>query len=596
MGAAIVGARQRPVDMEVVGHYYKPKVIEGGAATLQALDGFQVTRFADNLGTPRMLAVAKDGTVFVTRREPGDILALRDTNNDGQADEVRTAVRRPMLHGLALDGSKAYFVGVNDVFTADVQRDGTFANVVRIIDDLPEGGQHANRTVVLGPDRHLYISVGSTCNACDETSPENATMLRASLDGRSRAIFASGLRNTIGFAFHPDTGGLFGFDHGIDWLGDDEPAEELNRIERGNQYGWPYVYDHGNINPQDEPPGEMTGEEWARLSQPPVLTYTAHAAPMQMAFYSGTQFPAEFRGDAFVAMHGSWNRKPLSGYEVVRVRFDNGAPTSVEPFLTGFVDSRHDEPAIVGRPVGIAVARDGALLVADDVAGRIYRVAALPGARVTTTRRGTTAPLPRPVGTAGENSGRSTSGTASETNGDVRGPSSRTLAIERIPTGKGGPLTVSSPAFESSAAIPAPHSHYGERFSPALSWSGAPDDTRSFVILVEDPDAKDPTPFVHWVLYNVPAETTQLPESVPAIQRLINPEGALQGRNSRGQVGYFGPRPPRGDQPHHYHFQVFALDTTLSLAPGVSRESLLDAMRGHVIARGELVGTFEKER
>ena len=155
--------------------------------------------------------------------------------------------------------------------------------------------------------------MGSTCNACDETSPENATLLRISPDGKSRRIFASGLRNTIGFGWHPDTGELFGMDHGIDWLGDDDQPEELNHLQRDKQYGWPYVYANGKLNPQDEPPGDMTSEEWARLSTNPVLTYTAHAAPMQMVFYRRDRFPAEYRGDAFVAMHGSWNRGTPSG-------------------------------------------------------------------------------------------------------------------------------------------------------------------------------------------------------------------------------------------------------------------------------------------
>jgi glucose/arabinose dehydrogenase len=129
-----------------------------------------------------------------------------------------------------------------------------------------------------------------------------ATLVRLSTDGTSRRIFASGLRKTIGFDWHPDSGGLFGLDHGIDWLGDDEQPEELNRLQFGKQYGWPYVYGNGKLNPQDEPPGGMTGEEWARLSTMPVLTYTAHAAPMQMRFYRGDRFPPGYREDARVPL------------------------------------------------------------------------------------------------------------------------------------------------------------------------------------------------------------------------------------------------------------------------------------------------------
>jgi Raf kinase inhibitor-like YbhB/YbcL family protein len=572
--------QNRPATVEIVGHVVKPEQLSPTSVQPQAFKvptGFSVTVFAEGLGKPRMLEVADDGSVYVTRREPGDVVVLRDTNGDGRSDEIRTAVRRPMLHGIAIDGRRVYLVSVNDVFTADIARDGTFANVTRIVDDLPEGGQHANRTIRIGPDKQLYVSVGSTCNACDETSPENATLLRIAPDGGSRRIFASGLRNTIGFGWHPDTGELFGMDHGIDWLGDDEQPEELNHLQRDKQYGWPYVYADGKLNPQDEPPGDMAGEEWARLSINPVLTYTAHAAPMQMVFYTGDRFPAEYRGDAFVAMHGSWNRETPSGYEVVRIRFQKGMPTSIEPFLTGFLTSTGGRPATYGRPVGLAIARDGALLVADDGGGRIYRIAYTD--RLMTSARPADAP-PAAVGT---------SGTRDEESEGV-------IAMERAETRAELELSVTSPAFQPGTAIPAPYSGYGERFSPSLDWSGAPAGTRSFVLLMEDPDAKSPKPYVHWLLYNLPAETTRLPESVPTQPRLEEPEGALQGRNSRGQTGYVGPRPPEGDPPHHYHFQVFALDSVLTVPPGADRETVLRAMDGHVVARGDLVGTFQHPR
>jgi Raf kinase inhibitor-like YbhB/YbcL family protein len=576
-----VATLQKPAaSVEIVGHVVKPEQLSPTSIQPQAFKvpaGFSVSVFAEGLGKPRMLEVADDGTVYVSRREPGDVVLLRDTNGDGRSDDSRTAVRRPMLHGMAIDGRRVYLVSVNDVFTADITSDGTFENVTRIIDDLPEGGQHPNRTIRVGPDKQLYVSVGSTCNACDETSPENATLLRMSPDGKSRRIFSAGLRNTIGFGWHPDTGELFGMDHGIDWLGDDEQPEELNHLQRDKQYGWPYVYGRGKLNPQDEPPGEMTGEEWARLSTNPALTYTAHAAPMQMVFYTGDQFPAEYRGDAFVAMHGSWNRGTPSGYEVVRIRFKKGTPTKIEPFLTGFLTTAGGRPATYGRPVGLAVARDGALLVSDDAGGRIYRIAYAGG---TMTIAQPAAEPPPAVGT---------SGTRDEESGGV-------IAMERTETRAESAFSVTSPAFQPGSAIQMPYSGYGERFSPPLHWSKAPASAKSFVLLMEDPDAKTPKPYVHWLLYNVSAETTQLPESVPAPPRLEEPKGALQGRNSRGQIGYVGPRPPEGDRPHHYHFQIFALDTLLNVPPGADREAVLKAMTGHVIARGELVGTFQRAK
>jgi Raf kinase inhibitor-like YbhB/YbcL family protein len=151
-----------------------------------------------------------------------------------------------------------------------------------------------------------------------------------------------------------------------------------------------------------------------------------------------------------------------------------------------------------------------------------------------------------------------------------------------------------SSAFKSAQPIPEPYTQYGENFSPALAWSGAPNETKTFALIMEDPDAKQPKPYVHWLIYNLPATTTALHESIPPVLRLEDPRGTLQGRNSRGVIGYAGSKPPAGDPAHHYHFEVFALDAPLALAPGADRESLLKAMQGHVLARGELVGTFQR--
>lgn len=366
----------RPSNIGIVGQVAKPERVEMTLERLSSLKlppGFSIKIFASNLGKPRTLAVSEDGTVYVTRQEPGDILMLSDTDADGRADVQRVVVRRPMLHGVALQGRRAYFVGGTALLAADIQDDGSFLNTTSIIHDLPKAGQHADRTVRVGPDGWLYLSVGSTCNACDESSPENATMLRIAADGSSRQVFASGLHHTTGFDWHPDTRELFGMDHGIDWLGDNAQVDGLNHLQQGKQYGWPYVYAADAINPQDEAQGEISPEERMRLSTKPVLTHMPDAAPMQMQFYASDRFPAEYRGDAFVAMHGSWNRKTLSGYEVVRIRFKDGVPVKVEPFLTGFL-SGGAHPAMSGQPFGVAVAKDGSLLVGDDLNGIIYRV------------------------------------------------------------------------------------------------------------------------------------------------------------------------------------------------------------------------------
>jgi len=376
VGHVALAGGQQGQPKQFVSHVVKPvELPPPEPLAIKVPDGFHVTRFATGLGKPRMLAVAADGSVYVTRREPGDVLLLRDRNGDGKAEPPVTVAHRPHLHGIAVDGETVYLATAKEVFTTMRRPDGTFGELRRIIHDLPEAGQHLDRTLAIGPDRMLYISVGSTCNACDETNQENATILRARPSGESRTIFASGLRNTIGFGWDPSTKQLWGFDHGIDWLGDEDPPEELNKIEIGQQYGWPYVYADGKPNPQDEPPGKISHAQWARMSRSPVLTYTPHAAPMQMAFYQGTTFPDRYRSGAFVAMHGSWNRTPPSGYEVAFVRFEQGKPVAIEPFATGFLVKQGDGTwGMNGRPVGVAVAQTGDLLVADDLNGAVYAI------------------------------------------------------------------------------------------------------------------------------------------------------------------------------------------------------------------------------
>lgn len=166
------------------------------------------------------------------------------------------------LTGWPISDNKFYLITVNEVFRADISENGDLGELEKFIENLPDGGQHPNRTMAFGPDGYLYISVGSTCNACKETREESATMLRVNKDGGERTIFARGLRNTIGFDWHPETGELWGMDHGIDWLGDDEQKEELNLIAEGEDYGWPYIYADGKHNKVREPEN-MSWNEYA---------------------------------------------------------------------------------------------------------------------------------------------------------------------------------------------------------------------------------------------------------------------------------------------------------------------------------------------
>jgi Raf kinase inhibitor-like YbhB/YbcL family protein len=557
-------------NIEVDGHIYKPQPLPPpDPSRLSVPAGFVVAPIATGLGNPRMLAVAPDGTIYVTRREQGDVLMMKEVGDGSVTPPVRVAARSG-THGLALYQGKAYLATPHEIFRADVLPDGTFGPLEMIIHDLPDAGQHNTRTVQIGPDAMMYISVGSTCNECIEPNPENATILRASLDGQQRAIWASGLRDTIGWGWHPATGELWGMDQGIDWLGDELPPEELNRIERGSKYGWPYIWGNNQINPRLDPPAGLTKTEWQQVSVPLVLGYRAHSAPMQMSFYDGAQFPVDYRGDAFVSMHGSWNTKPPAGYEVVRVHFVNGQPQSFQPFVTGFAAPEGE----YGRPCGNAVAANGSLLFTDDRNGVLYRV----------SYTGTPNGLPPSVVPAGPMLEQAARG-----NGVP-------LAIARPETSTAtATLMVGSPAFAEGAPIPAVYSNYEQDANFPVEWSPGPVGTMSYALIMEDPDAAMPKPFVHWVAWNIPATVTGLREGLQKQEVLTDPPGMRQGVTSRGNVGYLGPRPPAGDPPHVYHVQLFALDAVLDLPlSGANRDQVLAAAAGHVIGRGELTGTFAR--
>jgi glucose/arabinose dehydrogenase len=342
---------------------------------LKVPDGFAVSVFARDVGDPRMMTVGADGTVYVTRPGSDDVLAFKDPGGDREAAAGTPILTRlPTAHGLVIHEGRLYVAGVRKIVVADLRADGGVGEWRTLVDDLPRGGAgHDRRTLGVGPDGMLYVSIGSSCNACRESNREQATILRLPLDGRGRRVFATGLRNTIGFGWHPQTRAMWGMDHGADWRGDDQPPEELNHLVEGRNYGWPYCIAERRPDPFfDDPPGQ-TKAAFCAKTEAPALGYQAHSAPIALVFYTGSRFPAEYRHDAFVAMHGSWNRQPATGYKVVRVRFENGRPTRFEDFLSGFLIE--DGGAQFGRPAGLAVTRDGALLVSDDTNGMIYRVA-----------------------------------------------------------------------------------------------------------------------------------------------------------------------------------------------------------------------------
>jgi glucose/arabinose dehydrogenase len=337
-----------------------PAVGQDQSEALRVPAGFHVTVFAPNLGGVRYLIVGPGNVVYASRPGAGVIVKLPDANHDGVADSavvVASGLRGPF--GIAFRGDTMYVAEVTSV-----QRfDPGAAGPVTVVRGLPSGG-HSTRTVVFGPDGKMYLSVGSSCNLCDESDSTRAAVLQFNPDGSGGRVFARGLRNSMGLAFHPTTHELWATNNDRDNLGDDIPPERINIVQDGHYYGWPQCYLPGVRNP------EYANADCSSV-EPPAITFQAHSAPMGLVFYTGTQFPREYRGDAFMAYHGSWNRSVPTGAKVVRVRVDSGRPVGVEDFIVGW---QRPDGSRWGRPVGVLIAPDGALLVSDDMGGKIWRV------------------------------------------------------------------------------------------------------------------------------------------------------------------------------------------------------------------------------
>jgi glucose/arabinose dehydrogenase len=374
--------REGLVAESAVSHTLRPAKREATEERIRQIRlpaGFEIGVFARDLENPRILRVNTNGDVYVSEREAGRVRLLRDSNGDGRADVSRVVASGigdglGGVHGLEIREGQLYMMTNKELFAAPIQADGGLGERRLLIDDLPDGGQHPNRTMAFGPDGMLYVSVGSTCNACPEPNEEHATMLRMRADGSERTIFAKGLRNTIGFAWHPVNRRLFGADHNSDHRGNDIPAEEINEILEGRHYGWPWCWGNRQIdNLLPMAPEEGTRQEFCAGTEPSLLMFQGHSAPMQMVYYTGDQFPAEYRNDAFIALRGSWNRNPPVGYGVARLRHDaNGVPQAIEMFADGWLIE--GGRAQFGRLTGVAQAGDGSLLVGDDSGGVIYRI------------------------------------------------------------------------------------------------------------------------------------------------------------------------------------------------------------------------------
>jgi glucose/arabinose dehydrogenase len=342
------------------------------AARLRGPAGTVVSRFAEDLPNVRLLRFAPGGALFASLPRGGRVVRLEpDRDRDGRSDgshDVLAGLDRP--HGLDFFDGWLYVAEADAVGRArfDAADGSTSPTFERVVTGLPEGGNHWTRTLRFGPDGWMYVSVGSSCNVCREEDGRRAALLRFRPDGSGEEVFATGLRNSVGFDWRPEDGQLYATENGRDLLGDDFPPCELNRVVRGGFYGWPVA--NGDRVPD---PDLGKGQE-ARIesSTPPVHGFRAHNAPLGVTFLRGEGVPVEYRGAAVVALHGSWNRTTKDGYKVVSLHWTSDGRIEERDFLTGFLGSTDDD--LIGRPVDVAQGPDGSVYVSDDYAGSVYRV------------------------------------------------------------------------------------------------------------------------------------------------------------------------------------------------------------------------------
>ncbi|HEY0139399.1 MAG TPA: sorbosone dehydrogenase family protein [Thermoanaerobaculia bacterium] len=335
--------------------------------------GFRISVWADDLNDPRNMALAPNGDVFVACMADGEVLILRDTNGDRLPDRRFTFAKKlEQPFGLAFRGNHLYVGNTNAIVRFDYQPGDTEARgkPVKLI-DLPAGG-HATRNLIFNRDgSKMYVAVGSDSNVSDETAePLRAAITEFNPDGSGRRTYGSGLRNPVGLAWNPATNALWTSVNERDGLGDDLVPDYITEVKPGAFYGWPFSY----IGQNPEPRRKGERPELVARAIPPSLLLKAHSAALGLLFYEGKMFPEKYRGGAFVALHGSWNRSRRTGYKVVHVPMRAGQPAGgYDDFAIGFAPS-DTAREVWGRPVGLLVLPDGSLLISEDGNGVIWRV------------------------------------------------------------------------------------------------------------------------------------------------------------------------------------------------------------------------------
>lgn len=334
-------------------------------------EGFKIEIYAENVVNARSMCLTAGGTLFVGTRDKGNVYALRDTDGDMRADkQYLLAKDLNMPNGVAFRDGALYVAEVNRILRFDdieAHLDNPPAPVV-VYDQLPTEKHHGWKYIAFGPDGKLYVPVGAPCNICEPEKEIYASLTRMNPDGTGLEVVQKGIRNTVGFTWHPSTKALWFTDNGRDLLGDDVPACELNHAPKDNMhFGYPYCH-QGNL-----PDPEFGAKHPCSDFTAPVQNLGPHVAPLGLEFYTGTQFPAMYKNQILIAEHGSWNRSKKSGYQISLVTLDNNfKAVKYEPFAKGWLDTKKDD--VWGRPVDLEFLPDGSMLVSDDYADVIYRI------------------------------------------------------------------------------------------------------------------------------------------------------------------------------------------------------------------------------
>lgn len=345
--------------------------IRGGDAELVDIvlpPGFSISVYAEDLPSARAMCWGAKGTLFVGSRDAGAVYAVRDTNKDGKADErftIATGLQMPV--GVAFKDGSLYVSAVDRILRLDGIEDRLTNPPAPVIvtDTYPTETHHGWKFIAFGPDGKLYVPVGAPCNICFSKDSVFASITRISPDGNGREIIASGVRNTVGFDWHPETKELWFTENGRDWLGDESPDCELNHLTReGDHFGYPFCHAGTIADP------EFGSQRACSEFVPPAAKLGPHVAPLGMRFYTGTQFPGKYHHAIFIAEHGSWNRSKPIGYRVIAAFPQADGSATTEVFAEGWLQGTRAS----GRPVDVLVAPDGSLLVSDDAMDRIYRI------------------------------------------------------------------------------------------------------------------------------------------------------------------------------------------------------------------------------